>query len=58
MWKDMIKGFFLLNRCKGSANSLSILLYRLIGLFSIPKVIIPGKRVSKERMKELLEDEE
>lgn len=40
----------------GSAYSLRDCMYRLIGLLKMPKVLSPGKRVRRDRMKELAEE--
>jgi hypothetical protein len=56
MWKDIDMKLSLLKVLRGNAYYLSDCMYLLTGLENRPKVLRPGKRVSRDMMKELAEE--
>ena len=58
MWNDIAMKLSELKVRRGSAYSLRVCMYRLIGLLKRPNVLRPGNRVSSDMMNEDADDEE
>jgi hypothetical protein len=58
MWKDIAMKLSELKVRRGRAYSRRVCIYRLMGLLKRPKVLRPGKSVSREMMKEEADEEE